>query len=477
MNRKIFAFKISKKCENLLQFIGEIMSRGLIMENIKKRTVKYPYLEKPIEIYERECGHKIVYAYKKGALINISSWVKTGSINENDEINGISHFLEHLMFKGTSKHKAGYFDRTLESKGAIVNAATWKDYTFYYVTIPKGADDSNFNTTLELHADMMLDPVIPPEEIGEPFDLNTPVTIKRERHVVIEEIRMRKDQPWTKVYNAINKNLYTQHPYKRDVIGNEQIISQIPRETILDYYRKYYSQINITTIIVGDLNPDDVIPQIAKAFDFKGRENISPVEYEIDTQPVGGKYFEDYSQINTGFMMFGYLGAKACDIKTTVAIEMICSILGDGLSSRLYQELIEKEPQQIFNSINAYYYTFKDGGNIFIQANFKPDKKEMAISKIKEQIKRMYTEEISEQELNKVKKKLKAYFAANSETVSDIADTIGEYMTVYGNLEYVEEYVETIDKITVNDIKTIAMKYINVDNSVISVLLPNEYKD
>ena len=102
------------------------------MENIKVKQVEYPYLERPVEIYERECGHKIVFAYKKSTLINISSWVRTGSINENDENNGVSHFLEHLMFKGTNKHKAGEFDRILESRGAAVNAATWKDYTFYY---------------------------------------------------------------------------------------------------------------------------------------------------------------------------------------------------------------------------------------------------------------------------------------------------------------------------------------------------------
>ena len=239
------------------------------MEEIKKTQVEYPFLEKPVEIYERKCGHKIVFAYKKGGLLNISSWVKTGSINENDENNGISHFLEHLMFKGTSKHKAGEFDRTLESRGAIVNAATWKDYTFYYVTIPKGCDNRNFKDTLELHADMMLDPIIPDNEIGEPFDINNPkIKTKRERHVVIEEIRMRKDQPWTKVYNLLNKNLYTQHPYRRDVIGNEQIISTIEREKVLEYYKNHYTPNNITTIIVGELNFDEILPLICKEFDF-----------------------------------------------------------------------------------------------------------------------------------------------------------------------------------------------------------------
>ena len=218
------------------------------MNNIKKTQVSYPFLEKPVDIYERENGHKIVFAYKKGGLINISSWVKTGSINENDVNNGISHFLEHLMFKGTSKHKAGEFDKTLESRGAIVNAATWKDYTFYYVTIPKGSDDRNFYDTLNLHADMMLDPIVPAHEIGEPFDINNPeIKTKRERHVVIEEIRMRKDQPWTKVYNNLNKNMYTSHPYKRDVIGNEQIISTVTREDVLEYYTTHYTPNNITT--------------------------------------------------------------------------------------------------------------------------------------------------------------------------------------------------------------------------------------
>lgn len=448
------------------------------MKNIKTTQVEYPYLEKPVVIYERECGHKIVFAYKKGGLINISSWVKTGSINENDENNGISHFLEHLMFKGTSKHKAGEFDRTLESRGAIVNAATWKDYTFYYVTIPKGSDNRNFKDTLELHADMMLDPIIPPNEIGEPFDLNNPqIKNKRERHVVIEEIRMRKDQPWTKVYNILNKNLYTQHPYKRDVIGNEQIISTISRETILDYYKTHYTPNNITTIIVGDLNPDEVIPEVCKEFDFKGRKNAVQTQHKIDEPTNETKITEDYSKINTGFLMIGYLGPKATDIKSATILEMICLILGQGQSSRLYQELIEKAQEPIFNIVSTDYYHFKDGGNIFIDANFKPELKDKAIELIKQQINKICENGITEAELKKAKKKLKAGFADNSETVSDIAETIGFYMTVCDDLKYVEEYKNVIDGITIDDIKATANKYLDIKHAVISVLMPESYKN
>ena len=448
------------------------------MKNIKKTEVLYPYLEKPVVIYERECGHKIVFAYKKGGLINISSWVKTGSINENDVNNGISHFLEHLMFKGTSTHKAGEFDKILESRGAIVNAATWKDYTFYYVTIPRGSDDRNFNDTLNLHADMMLDPIIPECEIGAPFDINDPnITTKRERHVVIEEIRMRKDQPWTKVYNNLNKNMYSSHPYKRDVIGNEQIISTITRETILDYYKTHYTPNNITTIIVGELNPDEILEKVCTEFDFKDRENSQAKQYEIDNATTSTKQVEDYSKINTGFMMFGYLGPKACDIKTSTTVEMLCLILGQGQSSRLYQELIEKAQEPIINVVSADYYHFKDGGNIFIDANFKPEAKEKVIGLVKEQIDKICAEGITESELKKAKKKLKSSFAESSETVSDIAENIGFYMTVCNKLEYVQDYIKVIDEITVEDVKETAKNFIDTSHATISILMPESYKN
>ena len=292
------------------------------MNNIIKKEITYPFLSQPVEIYERENGHKIVFAHKEGGLVNISSWVKTGSINEVDENNGISHFLEHLMFKGTSKYKAGYFDKTLESKGAIVNAATWKDYTFYYVTLPQGPDGVYFKEAIELHADMMLDPVIPEEEIGPAFELgDDSVSQKRERHVVIEEIRMRKDQPWTKIYNSTNNNMYSSHPYRRDVIGFPETIASIPREVILAYYKKHYTPNNITTIVVGDFNREEILQKVCQEFDFKGRENyINPV-HSIDEPVKEAKYIELKGKINTGFAIMGWLGPVACNIKETIALE------------------------------------------------------------------------------------------------------------------------------------------------------------
>ena len=438
-----------------------------------KTEIEYPYLTKPVEVYTMPSGHKIVLAHKEGGLVNISTWVKTGSINENDEISGISHFLEHLMFKGTHKHKAGEFDKTLESYGAIVNAATWKDYTFYYVTLPKGPDDKYFNEAIELHADMMLDPVLPEDELGEPFEFGKEEPAqKRERLVVIEEIRMRKDQPGTRVYNALNHAMYTNHPYKRDVIGTPEIIASVPQRVVMDYYKKFYSPNNMTTIVVGEFDSETVLQKVAKEFDFKGRVNTEMPIHEIDKPHTETKYVELTGNLNTAFLMVGYLGPKAADLKNSVALDIINIVLGDGASSRLYQRLIEQSEENVFNHIGTDFYQFKDGGNFFVDANFEPEKKDKALAAIKTEISDILENGITELELKKAKKKLKVSYASTSETVSDIADNIGFYMTVLENLKQANEYIDIVEGITAQEVVEIARKYLDLNKATIAVMLP-----
>ena len=144
----------------------------------------------------------IIQEVRNNPIVTIDTWIKTGSIDEDDSNNGVAHFLEHLFFKGTKNREPGEFDKILETKGAITNAATSKDFTHYYVTIPS----KHFDLAMELHADMMMNPLIPRNEL------------EKERKVVLEEINKDLTNPSRILYDNLNSMLYINHPYKRKVI-------------------------------------------------------------------------------------------------------------------------------------------------------------------------------------------------------------------------------------------------------------------
>ena len=439
---------------------------------IKKELIEYPYLEKPLSLYTLENGHKVIFAYKKSPMINVSSWVKTGSINENNKNNGVSHFVEHLLFKGTTKYPAGVFDRKMEELGGIINAATWKDYTFYYINIP----NEHFKIALEMHADMIVDALFPENEIGPEFDPNgIAPNQKRERYVVIEEIRMGEDNNWRKVYKNLNRSMYENHPYRREVIGTKEIIANISQKEITKYYQTFYTPKNITTIVVGEFDEDEMLKLVQENFKFKDFSNCekSPTDqYEKEIEIKNPTTTLDYSDVNTGYLMMGALCDSAKNLKETIALDLISTILGDGKSSRLYSTLIEKVENPHYYQLESCHYQFKEGDNFFVEANFDANKKDIVIEEIKAQLKGLST--ITEVELNKAKKRAKVNFAQESEMVADIADAIGYWMTVTEDVKLANEYLKTLDEIDCKYLENISQKYLNPKKLSISLLLPKE---
>lgn len=436
---------------------------------MNRETVKYPYLTEPVEIITFDNGHRLVLAHKKSTMVNISTWVNTGSINENDHNNGVSHFLEHLMFKGTHKYKAGEFDKTLERKGGIINAATWKDYTFYYVTIPK----EHFDLALHMHSDMMVDPVLPEEEIGSPFDINgEEPKDKRERCVVIEEIRMGEDSNWRKLYNSLNEIMYEKHPYKRNVIGTAEIIAKIPQKEIMRYYKSFYTPSNMVTVIVGDLDSQYVINKVQDEFKFQNFddfEKLVPDEKIAEIKIKNPKTIEKTAHINTGYLMYGFLAEQPKNLKETIALDLLTTILGDGKSSRLNTDLIEKVDEPFVYETFACHYQFKDGDTVLVFANFDLNKKEDVINEINKELDNLVN--IKQDELDKAKKAAKVSFAEQAETVSSIGDMIGEFMTVFGDLKLANMYLKYLDEIDINYLSSIAKKYLSKEYASVSILM------
>jgi zinc protease len=213
---------------------------------------------------------------------------------------------------------------------------------------------------------------------------------------------------------------------------------------------------------------------VQEKFRFTKPAGKGPVEYAPEPEQTQVRRVENASNINTGFVIFGFHGPKACNLKDSIAVDIISIILGENKSSRLYQNLIEKPETPVFNVIGTGQYQFKDGNTFFIQANFHPSQKEKAIELIRDQLRDIIDFPVKQEELEKARKTLKARFARESETVSEIGESIGHYMTVCNDISGYTNYLHVLDTLTIEDIFEAARKYLDLNKVSISVLMPEE---
>lgn len=409
-------------------------------------------------VYKLDNGQTVVIQeVKSNPIVTIDTWIKTGSINENDENNGVSHFLEHLFFKGSTNHAPGEFDKILETKGAITNAATSKDFTHYYVTIPS----KDFDLALEMHSDMLLHPLVPRKEL------------EKERKVVIEEIMKDANSPNTLVYDNLVNMLYSDHPYKRKVIGKADIISSIHRDEIMGYYNKYYNPSNMVTVIVGDVDANSAIEKVKSDFNSEYKKpikNVYPKEKILTAQQKKVAYFDTQS----GYMLIGFRGTKIDD-KDSYALDVLSTILGDGRSSVFYRNI--KENKQLANTIGAANTGFKDDGIFYISTTFDPEKCGKLQDSIFEEIKNVQKNGVTQSQLQLAKNVIERDTYYERESISNIASEIGYTFVTTDDTKYYETYLDNVKKVTVQDVKDVANKYLGREKSAVSIVLPENCKE
>jgi zinc protease len=418
-------------------------------------------------VYKLDNGQTVIIKQvKNNPIVTIDTWIKTGSINETDKNNGVSHFLEHLFFKGTKKNPPGEFDRVLESKGAVTNAATSKDFTHYYVTIPS----NYFDLAIDLHSDMLLNPLVPRKEL------------EKERKVVLEEIAKDANDPSNKVYENFNEMIYTTHPYRRKVLGTADVIGNITREEILEYYNKYYTPSNMITIIIGDVDPQHALDKVKE--DFK-KSDMQPCEVKTDSkkavshsrksekQLIAKSTKTDYQPIQSGYVIVGFRGVNAVNSDTN-ALDVLSTILGEGRSSRLNQNI--KEQKQLAYSISAGNSSYKEDGLFLISANYTPDNVEKLQKAIFEEISKIQKQGVTPEELNRAKNVIERDTHYSRESISNISSEIGYTTVLTDNPKYYNEYLNNIKKVSMADVKRVANLYLKESSSGVSIVLPEENK-
>ncbi len=391
-------------------------------------------------------------------LVLILPWMNVGSVNETDDVAGVSHFIEHLLFKGTEKRSKGQLAEEIESIGGILNAFTSYWFTAYYVLVPF----ENFSKALEIQFDQLTNPIFPQEEI------------ERERQVVLEEIRLYNDMPINKVVENLHTAAFRRHRHGRPVIGFKEVIENIDRNRIVEYYSNYYKPNNGTLIICGDIKADEIISTIEQIYGSwqKGevKTNISPME------PVQQDlcFTSSKMEINENFVAFGI---KIPDFlhPDIIGLEVLRYLLVDcGESSILVNSL--KNKRRLVSSLESDLFCAKDSGLLSFYGSQSTSKSpnDVLTSAI-EEIESLKQNGIKQRDLEKSKNHLLRKFVSEIEDISNYGVKLGEY-NCYGNYKFIEDYADKVKQITVEDIQEILMKYFTTRNLSVSELLPKSAK-
>ncbi|MEI6846114.1 MAG: pitrilysin family protein [Candidatus Firestonebacteria bacterium] len=384
------------------------------------------------------CGATLLTKEVKNGVTSFSVWFKTGSGNETADLSGISHFVEHLIFKGSESGQVNQLSKIIESRGGSLNGATSKDFTYFYFTIA-----SKFaNDAMDGMMDCLLNPAFDAAEL------------EKERKVVIEEIVRKQDNPYGYLYEKISEVSYISHPYKRPVIGTEEIIAGVSRETILKYYREHYSPENMTLVAVGDFKTGELLEKINKYFKG-GAERKSKVLEHSKADFISGR-MEEESAFKQTYLAYAWLGPNAED-RDTYAMDVLSVALGQGRSSRLNRQV--KENKQLCYGISAGYSTMKDEGLFIVLGELEYENKEKFKTAFSEEIEKVKKQGLPQEELDKVITVIENGSIFEHETNEGQGHSLGYYETIAGYKKDLT-YIENIRSVTKEDVKRIALKYL-----------------
>lgn len=384
----------------------------------------------------------------------VFAWVKTGAANEGKYIgSGITHFLEHMIFKGTSSRGPGVIPDEAKAMGGSINASTGHDYTVFTLDIPA----ENFSKGLELISDMMQNAAMDPLEL------------EREREVILKEMHMLNDRPDRRLSDLLSSTVYLNHPYRHPIIGYEGIFRSLKREDLLDYYTTFYAPNNMILSVAGPHTLEGILPEVKKNFgDFSSRSvperNLPDEPSQIFPRQVAEDYATDLVRMTMAYQGIPLLHPDL------YALDVLAMALGQGASTPLYKEIYRKE--RLVESISASNYTPLDQGFFEITALMRTDNSREVAESVKAVIERIKRKGFSAAELAKVKRAVMVATIYGRETASGMAfrSAIEEAFT--GDADFSEKYLDGIREVSNQDIKRVAEKYLHDARLTVVVLKP-----
>ncbi len=400
----------------------------------------------------------------KAPVVTFQVWYNVGSRNEIIGKTGLSHLLEHMMFKGTSKYGKGEFSRIVAKNGGTENAFTGNDYTAYFENFASDRID----LSLQLESDRMQNLLIDPKE----FEL--------EREVVKEERRSRTDDdPYSSLVETLYATAFLVHPYHNPVIGWMNDLNRLTREDAYQHYKRYYRPDNATVVVVGDFKSETLLPKITEFFETipspsskepPSRESFAVTE---ESPQLGERRAIVRKEAQLPFIFIGFHTPNYKN-PDTYPLAVLASILSSGKSSRLYQELVYKK-QLALDAGGQYEDLTTDPNLFYFYGTPRPGITIEAVEEaLMEEITRVQKEKVTELELTKTKNRIETSFIFGADSNFARAMQIGRAETVGAGYPYLTDYVKNIRAVTAEDILRVAQKYFIEDHKSVGLLIPTQ---
>lgn len=372
-------------------------------------------------------------------VATVQIWVKAGSIYEDESEAGITHLIEHMIFKGTPTYGPGQLAEEIEGLGGRINAYTSFENTVYHATLSA----RHWQHALEVLADSVQNSLFDATEL------------EREKKVVLEEIGMRNDRPGTKLFQTLMENSYQVHPYRLPIIGTVESVSGFSRDDILQYMAKHYHPENMMVMVVGDVRYAEVRHTVNKVMGSLAKGDYVQPPLPVEPKKQEPSFFALADDVGQSHLALSFPGTAFVDTDTAV-LDVISSILGQGETSRLFHELRDK--QQLVYGINCASFTPKYPGLIEITAVLNAENMEAAMEAALAEVFHLKYLPVSDDELSRVKRNLEGDFVFNLERAEGQARTLGSFEFLTGDPTNTL-YLDQIRSVTKEDILAVANKY------------------
>ncbi|MBC7347609.1 MAG: insulinase family protein [Clostridia bacterium] len=366
--------------------------------------------------------------------VAIGIWVRAGSRNETPAIRGVSHFLEHLLFKGTTRRTAKQIAQELEAVGGVLNAFTTKEYTCFYAKVLA----EHLPLAVDVLADMFFNSLMDEKDI------------EKEKRVVLEEIRMYDDSPDELVHDLFARAVWQDHPLGWSILGSYESVASLDREKIIGYYRDHYTPGNTVVAIAGKVRADKVIAYLSPI--FGGRPNQgAAMSYH---PPVPHAAVELTPRETEQVQLCLGTPGLAQDDSLIYALQILNNVAGGGLSSRLFQEI--REERGLAYSVYSYHSTYHDSGLFTVYAGTGPDSVKEVVRLILRELAKIKKEGITREELRRSQEQMRGSLLLGMENVSNRMSRLGKTELCYGRVITTEEMLEQLSRVTPEEVQYLA---------------------